>query len=93
MELTTAKQVAQTFYLDDIVTHDLILDSYNTLEKELKERNISWEKTDIIYRIVQMVLSHPYTEVFNIQKHNVLKLIYDDYSSEIENLYTINQKK
>jgi hypothetical protein len=93
MEITTAKQVAQSFYLDEIVTHELILEAYHSLEKELKAHDIRWDKSDIIYKLVKMVLSHEFAEIFNIQKHNVMKFIYDEYNSEVEYLYAINQKK
>lgn len=93
MEITTAKQVAQMFYLDDIITHELILDAYNSLEKEIKEHRISWDKSDIVYKLSNMVLSHEFADIFNIQKPKILKTITEDYTSEIDYLYAINQKK
>lgn len=89
MENITAKQVAQTFYLDEIVAHEIILEAYSNLEKELKQYPVRWEKSDIVYKLCNTAMEHNLCNIFKLQKTNILNLINTHYTAEITQLYLI----
>lgn len=91
METLTAKQVAQTFYLDDIVMHDVILEAYAELEKQLTQYSIPWNRADIIFKLGNLSMDHSLTGVFNLKKQKIMETIKESYNAEIEHLYMIGK--
>jgi hypothetical protein len=90
-EILSTKEIAQLYYLDDIIVHEIILESYNTLLTELSTRKIQWGKSDIVYKLCNISLNHELSEYFKITKHTLLDIIQREYRSEIEELYQLSQ--
>lgn len=91
----TAKQVAQTLYLDEIIIHEIILETIKDLEYHIQEHPISWSRSDIVYKITNRAMNHELCHIFEFSKQDFLDILKNEYDSEIKELISIssNQKK
>ena len=78
----TTKQIAKTYYLDEIIVHELILDALD----QLKDQTEGMSKYDAVYKICELTINNKMFQIFNIDKYHVLKTVQDEYNSEIETL-------
>ena len=86
----TAKQVAQLYYLDEIITHEVILEAYNTLKTQIEQHRIKWSETDIMYKLCTLAAEHELSKSFNLKPRDIGKTIQSDYQSEVSELTTIS---
>jgi len=91
MENLTPKIIAQQFYLDDIIVHEIILSSYSILEEDLKRHPIPWERSDLIFKLCNLALSHGLVRVFQIDKNRLMNVIQNEYKSEISHLHSLSK--
>jgi hypothetical protein len=81
------KQVAQTYFLDEIVLHEVILEAYNELERQVKQHKVPWTRSDIVFKLCNLAVDHEMVPIFSIQKHEILQTVQADYKPEVDELY------
>lgn len=89
----TAKEIAQQYYLDDIITHEILLDVYHDLERFFRTRSYDWSISDIFHRWSKEAASHDLAVVFDIDIKSFQQVLRSEYSTEIRYLFDICQKK
>ena len=97
IQLMTAKEVAQTFVVNDIIMHELILEAINSIEETLSQTDKTYSQAEIINRICVLVSRDELSSQFDIKREDILWVLKTEYIDEILALacYNIsyNQKK
>lgn len=97
VQLMTAKEIAQTFVVNDIIMHELILEAINSIEETLSQTDKSYSQADIINRICVLVSRDELSSQFDIKREDILWALKTEYIDEILSLamYNLshNQKK
>ncbi len=98
IEPLTAKQIAQTFVINDIIMHELILEAINQIEESLAQSSNTYSQSDIINRICVLVSRDELSSQFDIKREDILWALKTEYVDEIlslsmYNISPINQKK
>lgn len=83
----TPKEIAQTYFLDEIVIHEVILEAYKELERHVKQHKKPWTKSEIVYKLCNIAVDNNMVDIFSISKHNILQIVKTDYQPEVEELY------
>jgi hypothetical protein len=91
MERMTEKQIAQTYYLDDIIMHEVVLETYQALEKQITSRPVPWSKADLTYKLINMSMDHEMTKCFEIEHNKLMNVIQKEYINEIDELFLLCQ--
>ena len=86
----TAKQIAQTYVLNDIIVHELIIEAIAEVEDHLNHSSHRFSKSDIISRICTLVLRDQVSKIFDISPNEVLKTIKEEYEIELEELVSFH---
>ncbi len=97
IQLMTAKEVAQTFVVNDIIMHELILEAINSIEETLSQTDKIYSQAEIINRICVLVSRDELASQFDIKREDILWVLKTEYTDEILSLamYNMshNQKK
>ncbi len=95
LEPLTTKQIAQTYIINDIIMHELILEAINSIEELLAQSDKNYSQSDIINRICVLISRDPLSSLFDIRKEDILWTLKTEYVNEILSLalYNSNQKK
>lgn len=95
LEPLTAKQIAQTYVINDIIMHELILEAINEVESSINDSGNVYSKSDIVNRICVLVGKDKLSKDFDISRADVLWTLKAEYIDEILALATYNcgQKK
>lgn len=86
----TPKEIAQTYFLDEIVIHEVILEAYNELERHVKQHKKQWTKSEIVYKLCNIAVDNDMVDIFSINKHDILQIVKTDYQPEVEELYLMS---
>jgi hypothetical protein len=86
----TEKQIAQIYYINDIIVHELIFDALNDLEEKIKKHKVSWSKSDLVHKVTRLASDNELVEIFEITPQEINKVICEQYVSEIEELFLIS---
>lgn len=90
-ERLSEKQIAQLYYLDDIIKHEVIIDAYEKLKKQNKEYSLNWTRTDIMYQLCNIAIEDDLSKMFNLNKRDISEIIRTDYQTEVEELMLISK--
>jgi hypothetical protein len=90
IETITAKQIAQTFVINDIIMHELILEAINDIEESIHESGNTYSKSDITNRICVLVSRDELSSQFDIKREDILWAIKTEYVDEILSLAMYN---
>ena len=82
----TPKQIAQSYVLNDIIIHELILAALSQIEVDNYQLQSLISKYDIIYRICTLVNRDELCAFFEITNNEILDIINTEYQNEIDNL-------
>lgn len=82
----TEKQIAQTYYLDDIILHEVILESLQQLDKQVSKHPVSWTKSDLVYKLVNLSMENEFMDLFHIEPNELIKAVHSDYNKELDEL-------
>jgi hypothetical protein len=82
----TPKQIAQTYVVNDIIVHELILDALNEVETCSKINNISPTIYDVISRVCNLASQDQMFTVFELDTNDILRTVKNEYMEEIANL-------
>lgn len=91
-ERLTEKQIAQTYYLDDIVIHEIILDALQQLIRQVSKNPVAWSKTDLIYKLVNLALDNHLVDIFNLESNEIIKTVHEEYSKELDEICLLCQR-
>ena len=92
----TAKEVAQTFVLNDIIIHEFILDAISKTDNFVEKTKLTnLSKGDLVRIVMNYAAKEQEMKLmFHISDSEILHTIKNDYKNEIEMLYEkLNQKK
>jgi len=90
VSMMTAKEIAQTFIVNDIIMHELILEAINSIEEALLQTNNSYTRAEIINRICVLVSRDELASIFDIKRGDVLCALRLEYFDEITSLAHYN---
>lgn len=86
----TPKQIAQTYVLNDIVAHELILAAIDEIEKKKKLTNKQYSKFDIVNKLCSIVSQDDLFVIFELSKSDILEILKNEYSDEIDDLVLLD---
>lgn len=82
----TPKQIAQTYIVNDIIIHELILDALNEVETCSKIHSIFPTVYDVISRVCNLASQDQMFTVFELDTNDILRTVKNEYMEEITNL-------
>lgn len=91
LEPLTPKQIAQTYIINEIIMHELILEAINEVESYIGETGNYYSKSDIINKLCILVERDILAKEFNIARSEVLWALKSEYIDEI--LALVNYQK
>lgn len=82
----TPKQIAQTYVLDDIIIHELILSAINEVESYAIANRLIMTVYDITHRTMLTVCSDALFNFFKLDSHMILRTLHNEYQQELSTL-------
>jgi len=86
----TPKQIAQTYVLNDIIVHEMILEALNQVEHLMMATDRALTKYDVIHKVASLVAKDELFDFFEIQANEVMKALKEEYNDEIADLLNRN---
>lgn len=89
----TPKQIAQTYVINDIINHELILSALSEVEVYALEQEVLLTAFDIIHRVCEIAIRDPLFDVFELSSSNILRTLRNEYQTEINTLSSMLNRK
>lgn len=82
----TPKQIAQTYIINDIIIHELILSSLSEIEKCAKTNKLAPTTYEIINRICVLASQDSLFNEFELSTTDILRIVKNEYQQEVAQL-------